>query len=61
MEQQGDRGILMDVVNPEKKQKDVTWGCLKSKYLTKNPQGVLEVFKCKALRLRAKEHTEVCD
>ncbi len=23
--------------------------------------GVLEVFKCKALRLRAKEHTEVCD
>ena len=24
MEQQGDRGILMDVVNPENKQKDVT-------------------------------------
>jgi len=22
-------------------------GCLKSKYLTKNPQGVLEVFKCR--------------
>jgi len=23
--------------------------------------GVLEASKCKALRLRAKEHTEVCD
>jgi len=33
----------------------------KSNYLTKNPQGVLEVSKCKALRLRVKEHAEVCD
>jgi len=34
---------------------------LKINIQLKKQQGVLEVSKCKALRLRAKEHTEVCD
>jgi len=28
---------------------DYFMGCLKSRYLTKNRQGVLEVFKCRVL------------
>ncbi|OQC36667.1 MAG: hypothetical protein BWX63_01746 [Bacteroidetes bacterium ADurb.Bin041] len=32
-------------------------GLYQNKYLTKKQQGILEVFKYKALRLRAKERT----